>query len=64
MHRPHAAAFDAALHCPSCTEAALKTPIASLSADHHDREGNPITILYSWDVASTDHCDDCREPLI
>jgi hypothetical protein len=64
MHTPRAAAFDAALHCPTCTEASLKTPIANISADQRDREGNPITVLYSWQIASTDHCDDCREPLM
>ena len=64
MYRPRAAAFDATLHCPNCTEATFNTPITSISADTRDREGNPITILYSWEVASTDHCDDCREPLI
>jgi hypothetical protein len=64
MHRPHAAAFDAALHCIPCTEAALNAPVATVTADTRDREGNPITILYSWEIASGDHCDDCREPLI
>jgi hypothetical protein len=60
MHIPCCAVFDGGLYCPDCTRAILKMEITELPADARDRDGNPITVLYSWDIGPMTFCDACN----
>ena len=61
-------AFDAALHCASCT-ALIFPDIDTLHDDAHDREGNVVHPIFDTDeyldgdVPSIPYCDNCGEPI-
>lgn len=64
---PVAYAYEAALHCPTCTQ----TRFGYCATHDHvntcstvDREGNALWPVFTWDSDYLgEYCDDCREAL-
>lgn len=73
MLRIIAYTYDAAMHCPDCTEHRAnvgllhRRPPLSLDTDEHgialdlvDSDGNPVRPVFSTDeLDGHDYCDDC-----
>lgn len=57
-HRILAYVYETDTHCPACAERAARD-----KEDAEDREGNPVGVLFSWDIEEGATCGTCREEI-